>query len=147
MPRVFIHQDLVLRIEKHGLKTELRGFVNAIMNGQHPPRIYKPSGVNPIFIPYQDLGLHHHHLHRDGDPLLVTQHIDDEVYGVALATHETFFRQDNMQWLKENAEAIDWSSCEYLKKQVINHDPHASEKPAPTSLSEADDDGSDDIPF
>jgi hypothetical protein len=152
MARVFIHQDLVLRIIKYGLKTELRGFVTAIIKGQHPPRIYKPSGINPVFIPYQDLGLHHHHLHRDGDPLLVTQHVDDEIYGVALTTHETYFRQDNMQWLKENADAIDWSLCEYLKAQVMSYDPLALKKPTQdadiSSAQENDDDGvSDDIPF
>ena len=67
---------------------------------------------------------------------------------MALATHETYFRQDNMQWLKENAEAIDWSLCEYLKNQVMSHGLHGPEKPSQARLSGAeDDDGFDDIPF
>jgi hypothetical protein len=49
MPRIFIHRELVVRIQKHGLGGELSGFITAIRDGQHPPRIYKPSGVNPNY--------------------------------------------------------------------------------------------------
>src|SRR5882762_7895670 len=106
MPRIFIHRELIVRIEQYGFGKELRGFVEALREDLHPPRIYKPSGISPSFKPYQILELHHHHLHRDGDPLLITQHIDDEIYGFALATHETYFRSDKMLWLKKNIEVI-----------------------------------------
>src|SRR5256885_1995589 len=119
MSRLKIPRILVARIDKAGLRKELKAFAGAVTNGTHPPRIYKASGVEPVFQPYQDLGLHHHHLHRDGDPLLITQHVDGEVYGVALATHATYFQGDKMQWLKDNLEAIDWTECEALKRKVL----------------------------
>jgi hypothetical protein len=118
MPRIFIHRELIVRITQHGFGAELKGFVEACQKGLHPPRIYKPSGVMPTFKPYEMLELHHHHLHRDGDPLLITQHIDDDIYAIGLATHETYFRSDNMLWLQKNIEAIDWSGCEALKDEV-----------------------------
>jgi len=148
MPRIFIHRELVIRIEKHGLGVELRGFVTAIRDNQHPPRIYKPSGVSPSFPPYEDLELHHHHLHRDGDPLLITQHVDGDVYGIALATHQTYFREDKMQWLKDNAQAIDWTSCPYLYKQVMEHDPFAPiENAKEPSAEDEKDEPPEDMPF
>ncbi|MBX9830051.1 MAG: hypothetical protein K2Y27_34290, partial [Xanthobacteraceae bacterium] len=67
--------------------------------------------------------LHHHHLHRDGDPLLVTQHVDGVIYGVALATHETYFRKDCMGWLKDHIDAFDWTGLESLRAKVANYDP------------------------
>jgi hypothetical protein len=150
MPRVFIHRELVKRIEQSGLGVELRGFITAMLDGQHPPRISKPSGISPSFPPYEELELHHHHLHRDGDPLLVTQHIDGDIYWIALATHETFFREDNMQWLKDHAGAIDWTSSPFLYRQVMDYDPNA---PAKSSVSEdkepdaGEEPPSEDIPF
>jgi hypothetical protein len=148
----FVHRELILRIEKHGLGAELRGFITAIRDGLHPPRIYKPSGINPSFLPYEDLELHHHHLHRDGDPLLITQKIDGDIYGIALATHETYFREDKMQWLKDNAGAIDWTYCPLLYKEVMRYDPFAPVKASSPdeNLSEPDkeeNDPPDDIPF
>jgi hypothetical protein len=123
MPRVLIHRTLLVRIEQYGLGTELKGFISACNKEQHPPRIYKPSGVEPLFRPYQMLELHHHHLHRDGDPLLITQHIDTDIYGVAVATHATYFHGDKMLWLHDNIEAIDWGGCEILREQVAAYDP------------------------
>lgn len=121
MPRVFIHRDLIARIIQNGFGKELKGFVEACQKGLHPPRIYKPSGVNPSFKPYEMLELHHHHLHRDGDPLPVTQHIDDDIYAIAVATHQGYFRSDNTLWLKNNIEVIDWSGCEALRDEVARY--------------------------
>jgi hypothetical protein len=151
MPRIFIHRNLILRIERHGLGMELRGFIAAIRDRQHPPRIYKPSGVNPSFPPYEDLDLYHHHLHRDGDPLLITQKVDGNIYGIALATHEAYFREDKMQWLKDHAEAIDWTYCPILYREVMSYDPFAPEKDRSSGEAlepdETKNDSSDDIPF
>jgi hypothetical protein len=153
MPRVFIHRELILRIDKHSLRMQLRGFITAIRDGHPPARIYKPSGVSPSFPPYQDLELHHHHLHRDGDPLLITQHVDDAVFGIALATHQTFFREDKMQWLKDHADVIDWSYCPRLHEQVLGYDPSvpqqpsASEQVAGQPELRREDEPPDDIPF
>jgi len=69
------------------------------------------------------LRLHHHHLHRDGDPLLITQHIDEDVYGIALATHQDFFREDNMLWLQQHIEIIDWTWTGLLRTQVEQYEP------------------------
>jgi hypothetical protein len=131
---------------------EIRSFIKALLDGQHPPRIYKPSGVNPSFPPYEELGLHHHHLHRDGNPLLVTQHVEGDIYGIALAMHQTFFQEDKMQWLKDNAVAIDWRSSPLLHQKVINYDPAVSAKsPAPEHKTpDAGDEAApsdDDVPF
>lgn len=124
MPDLLIHRDLVVRIEQYGFGKELKSFIQAIQKGLHPPRIYKPSGTSPTtYRPYELLELHHHHLHRDGDPLLITQHVDDEIYGIALATHETYFRSDKMLWLKQNIEVIDWTGCEGLRETVAAYEP------------------------
>ncbi|MBX9843238.1 MAG: hypothetical protein K2Z80_15660 [Xanthobacteraceae bacterium] len=138
MPKVLIHRSLVVRIDQHGLSAELKAFVKACSEGKHPPRIYKPSGAQPPFAPYQLLDLHHHHLHRDGDPLLVTQHVDGVIYGVALATHETYFRQDCMGWLKEHIDAFDWTGLESFRAKVASYDPFGPD---------ADDDEVDREPF
>jgi hypothetical protein len=149
MPRVFIHRELIKRIERVGLGTELRSFVKSMVEGQHPPRVYKASGINPSFRPYEELELHHHHLHRDGDPLLVTQHVDGAVYGIALATHETFFREDNMQCLKDHAEAIDWTAASHLYQEVMEYGLNDQAGYSPSHDEDSEDDGtpSDDIPF
>jgi hypothetical protein len=148
MARIFIHRELIVRIEKYGLGAELRGFVTAIKQDRRPPRVYKPSGIVPSFYPYEDLELHHHHLHRDGDPLLITQHVYGDIYGIALATHQTYFREDKMQWLKDNAEAIDWTSCPHLREQVLTYDPLAPiEIEKRPELTSEKDEPPDDIPF
>lgn len=148
MPRIFIHRDLIVRIDKFGFGRELKGFISAVQQDQHPPRVYKASGISPQFVPYEELELHHHHLHRDGDPLLITQHIEGEIYGIALATHETYFGGDKMLWLKENAEAIDWSSCPALMKKVLSYDPfHPDENIVKCEPVDQKDDPSSDIPF
>jgi hypothetical protein len=121
MVKLLIPRTLVARIEQFGLGKELRAFVIAITNNEHPPRVYKASGVEPLYQPYQDLGLHHHHLHRDGDPLLITQHVENEIFGVALATHATYFQGDKMEWLNVNMEAIDWTEWPALKREVAKH--------------------------
>jgi hypothetical protein len=130
MPRLLIPRSLVVRIEQHGLGKELRAFAAAITDGSHPPRVYKASGVDPIFQPYQDLRLYHHHLHRDGDPLLVTQHVENEIYAIALATHETYFRGDKLEWLKQNMEAIDWVECPSLQRKVTSHNEFGADDPS-----------------
>jgi len=150
MPRVFIHRELIIRIAKFGFSTELKGFISALKSGQHPPRVYKASGVEPQFKPHQLLELHHHHLHRDGDPLLVTQHFDGDIYGIALATHETYFRGDKMLWLKQNAEAIDWSDCPALRREVFAYDAFGTDDESAGNEMPADedkDDPSSDVPF
>jgi hypothetical protein len=148
MSRIFIHRELIVRIERYGFGIELRGFISAIRDNQHPPRIYKPSGVSPNFPPYEDLELYHHHLHRDGDPLLITQHVDDDVYGIALATHQTYFGEDKMQWLKDNAEAIDWTACPILREEVMKYDPFPPlEGAKEPGLAAKKDEPPDDIPF
>lgn len=53
---------------------------------------------------------------------LITQHVESEIYGVALATHETYFRRDKMAWLKANIGAIDWTEWPALKRQVEAYD-------------------------
>lgn len=129
MARLLVPRSLVARIEQHGLGKEFRAFALAITNGTHPPRIYKASGVSPNFQPYQDLRLHHHHLHRDGDPLLVTQHIENEVHGVALATHATYFHGDQLAWLKQHMDAIDWVECPGHQRTVAAYDDFADDGP------------------
>jgi|ERR1043165_9438673 hypothetical protein len=125
MARVFIHQELIARIDQYGFGKELKGFIEACQKGTHPPRIYKASGIRPAYKPYEMLDLYHHHLHRDGDPLLITQHIDSDIYGIALATHESYFRSDNMLWLKEHMASIDWAGCESLRDQVSRYEPES----------------------
>ena len=83
--------------------------------------------------------------------MLITQHLDGDIYGIALATHQTYFKEDKMQWLKDYAEAIDWTSCPFLREQVRNYDPFAPEKVLPIDSSSnpdaKDDEPPDDIPF
>jgi hypothetical protein len=80
--------------------------------------------------------------------LLITQHVDGDIYGIALATHQTYFRGDNMQWLKDNAEAIDWIYCPILHRQVLGYDPFAPiESTNEPNLTVKKDEPPDDIPF
>jgi hypothetical protein len=129
MPFVKIDKAIYRRIRSHdSLSKALDEFVEAVRSGEHPPRVYKKSGVandGTTFEPYIKLNLHHHHLHRDGDPLLVTQHVGDDVRSVALARHSDYFLGDKMLWLQQNAAAIDWKGCEDIQKQVMAYDPKA----------------------
>ena len=100
MARVFISRKILAEISRHdGLSKNLKAFMDACENNKTPPRIYKPSGISKNkqeFTPYTDLNLHHHHLHNNGDPLLVTQHIDDRIYGVGLARHADYILVDRL---------------------------------------------------
>jgi len=127
MPVVKIDKTIVRRIRSHSsLSKALSEFILAVGNGDHPPRVYKKSGVandGKTFQPYLRLNLYHHHLHRDGDPLLVTQHVGDEIRSVALARHSNYILGDKMSWLQRNAEAIEWEGCEDLHDQVKSYAP------------------------
>jgi hypothetical protein len=99
-----------------------KDFIAACKANKPPPRIYKPSGISANgdeYYPYVALNLHHHHLHRDGDPLLITQHVDDCIYGIGLAEHAVFFHGDKMLWLKDHVEVIDWTGFEALRDEVL----------------------------
>lgn len=151
MVRVFIHRELIVRIARFGFGKELKAFISALQSGQHPPRVYKASGVVPAFEPYQLLNLHHHHLHRDSDPLLITQEIDGAVYGIALTTHEIYFHGDKMLWLKKNAEVLDWSDCPALQRKVLAYNPFGEEEDYGTKSDAPDDTNNNndppDVPF
>jgi hypothetical protein len=99
MPVVKIDKTIIRRVRSHdSLSKALVEFVVAVRDGDHPPRIYKRSGIandGKKFDPYLKLNLYHHHLHRDGDPLLVTQHVGDEIRSVALARHADYVLGDN----------------------------------------------------
>jgi hypothetical protein len=127
MPVVKIDKAILGRIRSHNnLSKALAEFIDAVREGQHPPRVYKKSGVandGEKFDPYIKLNLHHHHLHRDGDPLLVTQHVADEVRSVALARHSDYILGDKMLWLQQNAEAIDWTDHEDIYQKVVAYEP------------------------
>jgi len=75
------------------------------------------------FEPYVQLGLWHHHLGRGSDPLLVTQQIDEDVYGICVTKHADYFQGDMMLWLKNNMNAIDWTGRDVLKRQVEAYEP------------------------
>jgi hypothetical protein len=95
-----------------------------IETDQPPKRNFKASGVDRegnLVEPYIRLGLWHHHLGRNGDPLLVVQKRDDSYTGIALAKHENYTRGDKLLWLKMNMEAIDWTDCEDLHQAVIDY--------------------------
>lgn len=125
MPVVKIDKTIFRRVRSHAsLSKALDEFVDAVANGRHPPRVYKKSGVandGKKFDPYLKLNLHHHHLHRDGGPLLVTQHVGEEVRSVALARHSDYILGDKTLWLQQNAEAIDWDGNEDIHKQVMSY--------------------------
>jgi hypothetical protein len=104
----------------------MKDFIAACTENRPPPRKYKASGIatdGSEYYPYIALNLHHHHLHRDGDPLLITQNIDDCIYGIGVATHAKYILGDKMAWLKEHVEIIDWTGCEWLKADVIAYEP------------------------
>jgi hypothetical protein len=98
----------------------------AIEKGEHPKRVYKPSGVNrngERFEPYLQLNLWHHHLGRRGEPLLVVQKLNDDIFIVALTSHAEHFEGDKMMWLQNHMAGIDWSNCEDLREQVATYSP------------------------
>ena len=127
MPRVLISRHILTRLAPHdGLTKALKSFIEACSAGRQPPRIYKPSGIaadGSEYLPYLRLDLHHHHLHRRGDPLLITQNIDEDIYGIGLARHADYFHGDRMLWLQQHAHMIDWTGCEDLRELVLAHDP------------------------
>jgi hypothetical protein len=127
MAVVKIDKTIVRRIRSHdSLSKALTEFIDALANDRHPPRVYKKSGIandGTRFDPYIKLDLHHHHLNRDGDPLLVTQHVRDEVRSVALARHSDYILSDKMRWLQQNAEAMEWEGCEDIQQQVAAYRP------------------------
>ena len=135
MATVKIDKTIFRRIESLGLLKELSQFVYACENGRHPPRIYKPSGIakdGSKFEPYLKLKLHHHHLHRSSEPLLVTQHIGEIIQCIALARHEEYTRGDKLLWLKANADAIEWNGCEDIERLVRDYDPDGASMPPKT---------------
>jgi hypothetical protein len=104
----------------------LAEFVVALQHDRHPPRVYKRSGIasdGSQFGQYLRLGLHHHHLHRRGDPLLVMQHIHGVIQSVALARHADYIHGDKMMWLQTHAEAIVWDGCEDLERMARTYVP------------------------
>lgn len=107
-----------------GYSKALAEFVKCCEAGKPLPRIYKPSGIardGTRFEPYLRLRLHHHHLGRSGDPLLVTQHVQDDIISIALATHASYLQGDKMSWLQLHIVQIDWTGCEDLRVQVETH--------------------------
>ena len=76
--------------------------------------------------------------------MLITQHIEDKVYAVALSTHELFFQGDKMQWLKDNAEVLDWSDCPALHQRILADASGATQDEQKTPDNDKE---PDDIPF
>src|SRR5215467_4650575 len=127
MARVLIPKEILRRVSRHsGLSKALKAFIEACVEDKTPPRIYKRSGIaadGSEFLPYLELNLHHHHLHADGDPLLITQHVDDRIHGIGFARHADYFHGDKMQWLKDHAHLIDWTGLEWLRETVLEYEP------------------------
>lgn len=127
MARVFADKDVLRKVAPHdGLSKNLKAFMEACRNNKSPPRVYKQSGMSndgKEFVPYLDLNLHHHHLHNNGDPLLITQNIDDCIYCIGVATHADYILGDKMKWLKAHAHKIDWTGCEHHQKKVEAYEP------------------------
>jgi hypothetical protein len=127
MARVLIGRTILARIAPHdGLSKALKGFIEACQNDKSPPRIYKASGIaanGEEYYPYLALNLHHHHLHRKGDPLLITQHVEGCIYGIGLTRHSEYFHGDRLLWLKRHALMIDWTGLESLRDEVIAYSP------------------------
>jgi hypothetical protein len=124
--KVVIPNEIWRRLQPHdGLFKAAVQFVKCCETGAPIPRKCKASGYandGSIFDPYVRLGIHHHHLHRSPDPLLVTQHIANEniIVGIALTKHVTYFG-DKMAWLQDHAQMIDWSSCEDIEGQALSY--------------------------
>src|SRR5271166_5936600 len=103
MAIVRIDKEIFRRVQSvNSLAKGLADFIYCCQRDLHPPRIYKRSGMSAdgsiACQPYYDLNLHHHHLHRDGDPLLVTQHIGEIIQSVALTTHQEYLHRDTLLW-------------------------------------------------
>jgi hypothetical protein len=127
MARIYISRTIVMRLSRDdGLTKALKEFILACQHDQPPPRIYKRSGVaanGEEYYPYLALNLYHHHLHRRGDPLLITQRVEGAVYGVALTRHAEYFHGDKKLWLQQHAEIIDWTGLEEWRLNVLAHKP------------------------
>jgi hypothetical protein len=125
MARVLVSKKILAEVAPYdGLSKNLKAFLEACESDRPPPRIYKRSGIahdGREYLPYTDLNLHHHHLHSSGDPLLVTQHIDDCIYVIALAKHSDYIHGDKLQWLKDHAHLLDWTGCEHHLEAVKAH--------------------------
>jgi len=125
--KVHVSKEIWRRLGSHqGLLKALGEFVACLRDGNHPPRKFKASGTEAngdVFEPYRSLNLYHHHLHRKGDPLIVLQMRGEDLYSIAITTHQDFFRGDRYAWLKCNHAAIDWSECEELYEEVMAYDP------------------------
>jgi hypothetical protein len=99
---------------QQGYRNALKQFAKAIENGQQPKRVWKPSGINKKgqrFDPYIRLSLHHHHLGRGADPIIVFQQIGSNFYAINVTSHAEFFNGNEMKWLAINQAAIDWQGC------------------------------------
>jgi len=133
MPIVKIPAEILRKVATvDGLSKAMSEFIKCQHKRITPPRVYKPSGLaknGDVFEPYRQLGLWHHHLHRRGDPLLVTQHVNGEIIGVALTTHADFFFGDKMGWMQVHAESICWDGCDKLRDNVLLY--KADEEPQP----------------
>ena len=126
MPIVRVEKEILRRLAPYdGLSKALKDFIRCQQEGRTPSRIYKPSGAandGTIFQPYARLVLWHHHLHRRGDPLLITQHIAGAIIVFALTRHAEYFG-DKMLWLQQHQSAIDWSGCEDIRAEVVAYAP------------------------
>ena len=120
--KVHVPREIKRKVDTvESLKRNLKQFIACCEEGSEPPRIFKQSGRaanGDVFAPFVALSLHHHHLHRDGDPLLILQKVGDDLYAVALSSHAIYFG-DKMAWLKLHHEAIDWNGCEDLRQEVL----------------------------
>src|SRR5712691_4387253 len=132
MTRVLIPREIWTRLRGYdSLRKGAAEFVKCCEKGRAPPRIYKQSGIardGSVFQPYLRLALWHHHLHRDGEPLLVTQHVGDAIVAVALPSHRTYLTGDKWLWMQQHAQAIDWALCEDIRKEVSAYVPPPSSR-------------------
>ena len=124
---LYVLKEIWRRLDGHdGLSKNLAQFKKCCDAGTHPPRIYKRSGIandGTRFEPYLILRIWHHHLGRNGDPLLVTQRIDDEHHSIALSTHAAHVHGDKMLWLQQHIKLIEWHGNEELLAKIIAYVP------------------------
>jgi hypothetical protein len=125
LTKVVIAKEIWARLSGHqGLNKACKEFVASVSTGQHPKRVFKPSGVDKAgdkFGPYIELCLYHHHLDASGEVLLVLQLVNDCYHGIALTTHQNYFWDSKKLWLWENRAAIDWDDCPDLLKKLTDH--------------------------